>query len=421
MQRPAKPRHHWIIRINYLVRASSFAALFVAIGMHMASRGYGAVAWALLLLQFLVYPHLLYWRNQRVREPLHTEFTNLLLDCLLAGIWAAALEFPILIAFTLYIGTSLNNAIYRGLKGALGALIAFSCGALGWVLIAGFSISPFTDLAVSAFTLAGLSAYVIGVGNIVYIQNRKLHDTREDLRKSEEHFRLITEHAGDLIALLDVEGRWAYASPSYRNLLPEESLEIGGSALAHVHREDRDNLRARINKAFDTGETQEFPYRLVAADGSEHQFKATVKSFSHAGIMRAVVVSTDITELQRTAKILDIYSHAFQNMAEGMMLTSAAGTILSVNKAYTAITGYSSDDVVGKPDTEFRTALQPSKFYADMHDAVARDGFWVGTTWSRRKDNSIYHERRSVSSILDEAGNITHYIAFVTIVGDAKP
>ncbi|MEK7736404.1 MAG: PAS domain S-box protein, partial [Pseudomonadota bacterium] len=390
LQSVAVPKYHWVIRINYLVRAISFAALFVAIGMHMASRGYGAVAWGLLALQFLAYPHLLYWRASSAREPLQAERTNLLLDCLLVGIWAAALEFPVLIAFTLFIGTSLNSAIYRGWRGALGALIAFSCGALGWVSIAGFSFSPYTDLPVSAFTLAGLSAYVIGIGNIVFTQNRKLHDTREELRKSEEFFRLITENAGDLIALLDAEGHWVYAGPSYRHLLSDADLEAGSSALAHVHREDRDLVRAQLKKTFETGDAQEFSYRLIATDGNVHEFKATVNSFSHAGIPRAVVISIDISELRRTEKILDIYSHAFENMAEGMILTSADGTILSVNKAFAAVTGFSKEDAVGRPETEFHTALQPPKFYADMHDAVAQDGYWVGTTWSRRKDNSIY-------------------------------
>jgi len=342
-----------------------------------------------------------------------------LLDSLLVGIWAAVLEFPISIAFTLFIGTSLNNAIYRGWRGALDALIAFSCGALGWVIIVGFSISPYTDLPVTAFTLAGLSAYVIGIGNVVFTQNRKVHDTREKLRKSEEHYRLITENAGDLIALLDAEGRWVYASPSYRSLLPNAALEVGVSALAHVHREDRDRVRAQLEKAVESGESQEFVYRLVAADGTVREFKATANSFSHVDIVRAVVVSIDITELRRREKTLDIYSHAFENMAEGMMLTSAGGTILSVNKAFTTITGHGKEDVLGKPETEFHTALQPPKFYDDIRDAVAHNGYWAGTTWSRRKDNSIYRERRSVSAITDEAGRTTHYIAFVAIAGDA--
>ena len=87
-------------------------------------------------------------------------------------------------------------------------------------------------------------------------------------------------------------------------------------------------VRAQLKKTFETGDAQEFSYRLIATDGNVHEFKATVNSFSHAGIPRAVVISIDISELRRTEKILDIYSHAFENMAEGMILTSADGYVV---------------------------------------------------------------------------------------------
>ena len=417
-QDATKPRCHWAVRTNYLMRASFFALWFVALGTHMVVRDYGAISWGLLFLQFLVYPHLLYWRALRAREPLQVERINLLLDCLLSGIWAAALGFPTVIAFALFVGTSLNNAVYRGWSGALRAFIAFSCGALAWVIVAGFSISPGTDLPVTVLCLAGLSAYVIHVGNLVFTQNNKLRDTREKLRKSEEHYRLITENAGDLIALIDAERRWVYASPSYRSLLSDAALAVGESALALVHPEDRHRVRVPLEKAIETGELKEFHYRLIAADGTEHEFEATANSFTHADGPRTVLVSIDITELRRSEKILDIYSHAFENMAEGMMLTLVDGTILSINKAFTTITGYRKEDVLGKSETEFHTALQPPKFYVDMQEELTHTGYWVGTAWSRRKDNSLYRERRSVSAIQDEAGRTTHYIAFVSVAGD---
>jgi PAS domain S-box-containing protein len=94
--------------------------------------------------------------------------------------------------------------------------------------------------------------------------------------------------------------------------------------------------------------------------------------------------------------------------------------ILSVNRAFTAVTGYAKEDVVGKNESEFRIALQPAKFYDDIRDALAKRGYWTGITWSRRKDNEIYRERHSVSAIRDEAGHTTHYIVFYSIAGDGK-
>ena len=405
-------KYHRFVRIFYQIRATAVAGLFVAMGMQMWGRGYGGLAWMLLALQFLAYPHLLFWRARRARDSLKAEHTNLLLDCLLLGIWVSVLEFPTWIAFPIFLGTSLNNAMNRGWRGAVGALLAFSFGALAWGLVAGFKVSPQTDPVAAALCLIGLFVYVIGLGNIAFAQSRKLRDTREALRQREEHYRIITENAGDLIAMLDAAGRWVYANPAYRRLLPEAALEIGADALAHLHPEDRDATRALLEKAIQTGESQEFLYRLIATDGNEHEFQAKAKSFSHAGAPRTVVVSTDVTELRQRDKKLALQANVFENMADAMMIVAADGTVLSVNRAFTTVTGYGAEEVCGKSETEFRTALQPQEFYDEIRDALKRQGYWSGNSWCRRKDASIYREWRNISAIRDAAGNTTHYVVF---------
>ncbi|MCX7168713.1 MAG: PAS domain S-box protein, partial [Proteobacteria bacterium] len=366
----SRSKYQWLVRTHYLFRSTSFATSFVTIGLHMQGHGYGVAAWGLLALQFLVYPHLVYYRARTANDPLTAEFSNLLIDSLLVGIWSAALGFPTLIAFTLFIAATLNNAVNRGWQGALAALGAYFAGALGWVLIAGFEVSPPTDPLVTSLCLVGLSVYVLGLGNTLFAQTSKLRTTRAALRKSEEEYRLITENAGDLIAMLDVEGRWLYSSPSYRRLLAEPSLQSGISAIASVHQNDRDAVRAQLKKAVDSGESQEFLYRLVALDGSAYEFQATVNAFEQAGVRKVVMVSIDITELRQRDKTLAIQAHAFENMAEGMMIAAADGTILSVNRAFTTVTGYSKEDVLGKPEEEFRTAMQPPKFYDDIREGL---------------------------------------------------
>ncbi len=416
-------KYHRLVRTYFQVRASAYAALFIAIGMHMRGRGYGDIAWVLLILQFLVYPHLAFWRARKAENSLQAELGNLMLDSLLVGVWAAALEFPTWIAFTLLLGTLLNNAINRGWRGTLGALLAFSAGALAWVAVAGFMVAPDTDLAVTAMCLIGLSVYVIGLGNIVYSQNCKLRATREALRQGEELYRLITEHAGDLIAMLDTEGRWVYASPSYRRLLGAAALEAGTDALAHVHAEDRDAMRAALAAAIRAGEPQQLLYRLLASEGAAHEFQATVSSFWHAGAHKAVLVSIDVTELRQRDRKLAIQAHAFDNMAEAMMIVAAdpARTIVSVNRAFTTVTGYGDDDVVGKSETKFRTALEPPQFYDDMRESLSRAGHWSGTTWCRRKDGSIYRERRTASAIGNGAVDTAYYIHFFADISSAEP
>ena len=412
-------RYHRFVRIFYQIRAAAFAALFVAIGVHMRGRGYGELAWALLALQFLVYPHLLFWRARRARDSLRAEHANLLLDCLLLGVWMAVLEFPTWIAFPVFLGTTLNNSMNRGWRGALGALLAFSIGALAWSFAAGFKVSPQTDVLAAALCLLGLFVYVIGLGNIAYTQSRKLRDTRETLRLREEHYRIITENAEDLIAMLDAEARWVYANPAYRRVFPEAALQAGSDALASLHADDREDARAALEKAIATGESQEFLYRLMAVDGNEHEFRAKAKSFAHAGVTRTVVVSTDITALRQRDRKLAIQANVFENMAEAMMIVAADGTILSVNRAYTAVTGYSAEEVCGKSETAYRTALQPAEYYEQIQQALERHGYWTGTSWCRRKDASIYREWRNISAIRDAQGHATHYVVFFADVSQS--
>jgi len=402
------------------VRTIACAAEFGVIGLHMSGHGYGSIALSLLILQFLIYPHLVFWRASKSENQLKAEHLNLLLDTLISGIWSAALEFPLWIVFTLFAGSSLSNVINRGWRGAVGAVLTFVSGALAWELIVGFRVSTDTDVLVTFLCALGISVYLGSIANMLYLRNRKLLEAQDALRKSEEDYRLITENAGDLIATLDSEGRWVYTSPSYRRLLSEESLAIGVSALVHIHREDRDMVRTQLRKSVETGESQEFLYRLMGSDGSANEFQATVNSFIQAGERKVVIVSIDITELRQRDKALAIQAHAFENMAEGMMITAADGLILSVNRAFTAVTGYAKEDVVGKTEAEFRIALQPPKFYDDISAALEKRGYWTGITWSRRKDGEIYRERHSVSAIREEGGRTTHYITFFAVAGEGK-
>ena len=414
-------KYHRFVRIFYQIRAVSFAGLFVAIGIQMRGHGYGELAWALLALQFLVYPHLLFWRARSAADSLKAEHANLLLDCLLLGVWIAALGFPTWIGFPVFLAAALNNGINRGWRWALLALLVFAAGALAWGLVAGFTFAPHTETAATVLCLLGLFVYVIGLGNIAYAQSLKLRATREALREREEHYRIITENAEDLIAMLDAAGRWVYANPAYRRLLPAEALEPGTDALAATHPEDRDAMRAVLETAVRSAQAQKFHYRLNGAGGAAHEFQAVAKSVAYADGPRIVIVSTDITELRQRDRRLAVQANVFENMTEAMMIVDADGIIVSVNRAYTALTGYGEDEVCGKPESEFRTALQPPEFYAEIRATLQRQGHWTGTSWCRRKDGSVYREWRNISAIRDAAGNATHYLAFFADVSHSAP
>jgi diguanylate cyclase (GGDEF)-like protein len=166
---------------------------FAFTSVHLWGKDYDAIVWWLLALQFLVYPHLVFWRAKRASDPLKAELNNLILDSLLIGLWVAVLEFPLWITFTLFISTSLNHAISRGRRGILLAIAAFSCGALTWIAIAGFRLSPQTNWLVTLLCILGLSVYLLAIGAIAFARNRKLRETREKLQLDEKALHAANE------------------------------------------------------------------------------------------------------------------------------------------------------------------------------------------------------------------------------------
>ena len=74
-------------------------------------------------------------------------------------------------------------------------------------------------------------------------------------------------------------------------------------------------------------------------------------------------------------------------------------------------------DVLGTAESSIRNALQPPDFYDELYAVVRREGYWSGTTWSRRKNGSVYREWRSVRAVRDAGGAVTHYVIVFYEVG----
>jgi two-component system CheB/CheR fusion protein len=127
-------------------------------------------------------------------------------------------------------------------------------------------------------------------------------------------------------------------------------------------------------------------------------------------ITGAVIASRDITELSDREEQLEVAGLAFERMGDAMMVTNAAGRILTVNRAFSRITGYEPAEVLGQPESRFRSGMQPASFYDDMYAVVLNAGYWTGTTWCQRRDGTVYREWRSVSAVRDGDGKVTHYV-----------
>jgi PAS domain S-box-containing protein len=415
-----------LARTNHAVRSGAFAYCFVAVGVHLLQQGAGAGTWTLFALQFLAYPHLVYWRALRSAQPNRAERDNLYLDAALLGAWSAFLGFPTWITFGLIGSTLLNGAVNRGPAGVGLSLACSIGGALVCAGIAGLEYRPATGDLVTAFCFAGALVYSTAVGLVVHRQNSRIQAARAALRRSEERYRMIAENAADLIAMVDEGGRWLYASPSYHRVLDAQLLDGGADAFARFHPDDAELARTAVARAAATGRSRELTVRLVDREGRLRQLRMRVQAVADdatetPGPKRVVLVSHDVTDLRESEERLLLAAHALEGMTEAIMITSADGTVTTVNRAFTEITGFTRDDVVGQPEKAVRNALQPPEFYDALFETVRSEGYWSGTTWSRRKNGAMYREWRSVRAVREPGGSVTHFVAVFTEVGKSSP
>ncbi len=107
---------------------------------------------------------------------------------------------------------------------------------------------------------------------------------------------------------------------------------------------------------------------------------------------------------------LRIAAIAFET-EEGILITDQDNRIIRVNRAFTRLTGYSAEEAIGRTPAMLQSGRQDAEFYRGMWEAIARDKYWQGEIWNRRKDGEIFPQRLTITAVTDADGRVTHYVA----------
>jgi PAS domain S-box-containing protein len=160
---------------------------------------------------------------------------------------------------------------------------------------------------------------------------------------------------------------------------------------------------------------------LCAKDGSfiSVETRVTVGKWDDADVLFAI--SHDITERQNAEAALRMQSAAFESFALAIIITDIHGNIQWSNSAFSKLTGYDLDEVLGKRNAEFvKSGLQEDTFYQDMWSTILGGRVWSGELINKRKNGSLYPEELTITPILDFNGKVSGFIAIKIDISNRK-
>jgi PAS domain S-box-containing protein len=122
---------------------------------------------------------------------------------------------------------------------------------------------------------------------------------------------------------------------------------------------------------------------------------------------------------------LDVIEHAslaaaVEHAADGIVITDIGGTIQYVNSSFTAMTGYTSEEAVGRNPRLLKSGRHPAVFYKNMWETIGSGQVWRGELINRRKDGTVYQEESRISPVADSNGGIVGYISIKRDITERK-
>ncbi|HDY84673.1 hypothetical protein LCGC14_1676990, partial [marine sediment metagenome] len=154
--------------------------------------------------------------------------------------------------------------------------------------------------------------------------------------------------------------------------------------------------------------------------GDKHWALCSYSPLHYAGENCNIAWFFDVTERIKADEALRLHASVFENAWEGILITDKENNIVSVNRAFTEITGYTSTEVIGRNPSFLGAGKQTSAFYEEMWSTIQNKGRWRGEVWNRKKNGDLFAEILTVSAIRNDKDEIINHLGLFVDITEIK-
>jgi PAS domain S-box-containing protein len=244
------------------------------------------------------------------------------------------------------------------------------------------------------------------------------HQVMEMLQETTEQLLEAQRVAGLGSYVFDtVTGLWT-GSPVLGEIFGLQDPELPHDVAAWlqlIHPQDRDRMRRYLfEEVLQNHGIFDQVYRIVRlSDQAERWVHGLGKLVFDAqgNAIRMVGVIQDITKLKRDEELLRVQLSALTTAANAIVIADPKGTVTWVNPAFTKLTGYAAEEIIGNNVRLLKSGQHPPAFYANLWATILTGNVWHGEIINRRKDGQVYTEDMTITPVRGTDGQIVNFVA----------
>ena len=232
--------------------------------------------------------------------------------------------------------------------------------------------------------------------------------TENKLKRSEQAYKNLFDNAHDPIIIFEPErGIILNTNPSACEVYGFEKIELIGSSIYDLCLE-KQTLRKKVMDAADLLEIPTFEIESASKDGSKIHLEVNLSPTDYLGQKAIIAVNRDISFRKNAEKELRFLSEIVKQSPASVLLTNTDLVIEYVNPKFVEITGYTNDEVIGKAVSSIKPLenQDPEQIWANVRSG----NIWLGEVMNIRKDRQPYWASLIISPIINENGEIIHYL-----------
>lgn len=237
---------------------------------------------------------------------------------------------------------------------------------------------------------------------------------RQEINTRQQVFHAVADLAQEFIYLRRIDGSYEYVSPSCRKVTgyPQDAFYSKPHFMNElIHPEDRTIWDKHVHDMHAAGQYETLLVRINSRDGGVRWIEHLCGDVRDetGRILGVRSINMDVTERIQKEQELWVAATTFETH-EGIIITDANSLILRVNRAFCEITGYTSDEVIGRTPALLKSGQHDADFYANMWQTLRQEGRWDGELWDKRKNGEIYPKNLTITAVKDATGKVTNYV-----------